>query len=238
MRAEKYGGDFPARAIHRIPVGHAHQPLAARRGRDLLRLGYRLMPARYALLLKVKPSAVIGFGGYPTLPPIIAARTLRIPTAIHEQNAVMGRANRLLVALRRPHRAVFHADQAARSRGAGQGEADRHPGARRGAEVSRRALYRARCLLPPAAARVRRQPRRALLFRGAATGASAPARRDARAAHGGAAGPRGGFGGAARGLRATPGSPRISRPSSAICRSGSPRRSSSSPAPAPPPWPS
>jgi UDP-N-acetylglucosamine--N-acetylmuramyl-(pentapeptide) pyrophosphoryl-undecaprenol N-acetylglucosamine transferase len=39
---------------------------------------------------------VIGFGGYPTLPPIIAARTLRIPTAIHEQNAVMGRANRLL----------------------------------------------------------------------------------------------------------------------------------------------
>ena len=48
------------------------------------------------MLLRLKPAAVVGFGGYPTLPPIIAARTLGIPTAIQEQNAVMGRANRLL----------------------------------------------------------------------------------------------------------------------------------------------
>ena len=48
------------------------------------------------MLVRLRPKAVIGFGGYPTLPPIIAASTLRIPTAIHEQNAVMGRANRLL----------------------------------------------------------------------------------------------------------------------------------------------
>jgi len=48
------------------------------------------------LLKRIEPRAVIGFGGYPTLPPIIAASTLKIPTAIHEQNAVMGRANRLL----------------------------------------------------------------------------------------------------------------------------------------------
>jgi UDP-N-acetylglucosamine--N-acetylmuramyl-(pentapeptide) pyrophosphoryl-undecaprenol N-acetylglucosamine transferase len=44
----------------------------------------------------VQPLVVIGFGGYPTLPPIMAARSLGIPTMIHEQNAVMGRANRLL----------------------------------------------------------------------------------------------------------------------------------------------
>ena len=48
------------------------------------------------MMRAVDPLAVIGFGGYPTLPPIIAARTLKVPTAIHEQNAVMGRANRLL----------------------------------------------------------------------------------------------------------------------------------------------
>jgi UDP-N-acetylglucosamine--N-acetylmuramyl-(pentapeptide) pyrophosphoryl-undecaprenol N-acetylglucosamine transferase len=39
---------------------------------------------------------VVGFGGYPTIPPVLAAALRKIPTLIHEQNAVMGRANRLL----------------------------------------------------------------------------------------------------------------------------------------------
>jgi UDP-N-acetylglucosamine--N-acetylmuramyl-(pentapeptide) pyrophosphoryl-undecaprenol N-acetylglucosamine transferase len=43
-----------------------------------------------------RPSAVIGFGGYPALPALLAARGDRIPTLIHEQNAVLGRVNRLV----------------------------------------------------------------------------------------------------------------------------------------------
>ena len=43
-----------------------------------------------------EPSAVIGFGGYPALPALLAATSSRIPTVIHEQNAVLGRVNRLL----------------------------------------------------------------------------------------------------------------------------------------------
>ena len=39
---------------------------------------------------------VIGFGGYPSLPALLAARALKIPTIIHEQNAVFGRTNRFL----------------------------------------------------------------------------------------------------------------------------------------------
>jgi UDP-N-acetylglucosamine--N-acetylmuramyl-(pentapeptide) pyrophosphoryl-undecaprenol N-acetylglucosamine transferase len=39
---------------------------------------------------------VVGFGGYPTIPPLLAATMRGIPTLIHEQNAVMGRANRML----------------------------------------------------------------------------------------------------------------------------------------------
>ena len=39
---------------------------------------------------------MIGFGGYPTLPPLMAARLLRVPTLIHDSNAVLGRANRFL----------------------------------------------------------------------------------------------------------------------------------------------
>jgi UDP-N-acetylglucosamine--N-acetylmuramyl-(pentapeptide) pyrophosphoryl-undecaprenol N-acetylglucosamine transferase len=43
-----------------------------------------------------RPSAVIGFGGYPALPALLAARREGIPTLVHEQNAVLGRVNRLM----------------------------------------------------------------------------------------------------------------------------------------------
>ncbi len=45
----------------------------------------------------MKPSVAVGFGGYPSVPPILAAQWGRIRTVIHEQNAVTGRANRLLM---------------------------------------------------------------------------------------------------------------------------------------------
>ena len=50
----------------------------------------------FGILGRVKPSVVIGFGGYPTLPPLAAALLRRIPTCVHEQNAVLGRVNRLV----------------------------------------------------------------------------------------------------------------------------------------------
>src|SRR3546814_10548382 len=42
------------------------------------------------------PSVVVGFGGYPVLPAMLAARKMGIATVIHEQNSVLGRVNRLL----------------------------------------------------------------------------------------------------------------------------------------------
>ena len=44
----------------------------------------------------VQPTAVIGFGGYPALPALLGAQGMDIPTIVHEQNAVLGRVNRLL----------------------------------------------------------------------------------------------------------------------------------------------
>jgi UDP-N-acetylglucosamine--N-acetylmuramyl-(pentapeptide) pyrophosphoryl-undecaprenol N-acetylglucosamine transferase len=95
IRAEKYGVEFPARAIHRIPSATltSRNPVEVIKTFSQLGLGFA---GALGLLRQIKPRAVIGFGGYPTLPPLFAARALRIPTAIHEQNAVMGRANRLL----------------------------------------------------------------------------------------------------------------------------------------------
>lgn len=43
-----------------------------------------------------QPSAVVGFGGYPALPAVLGAHSMGIPTVIHEQNAVLGRVNRLM----------------------------------------------------------------------------------------------------------------------------------------------
>ncbi|MFL6752313.1 MAG: undecaprenyldiphospho-muramoylpentapeptide beta-N-acetylglucosaminyltransferase [Sphingomicrobium sp.] len=45
-----------------------------------------------------RPDAVVGFGGYPAFPSLLAASAMRVPTVLHEQNAVLGRVNRLLAA--------------------------------------------------------------------------------------------------------------------------------------------
>lgn len=50
----------------------------------------------FAILQRVKPAALIGFGGYPTLPPVAAAILRGVPACVHEQNAVLGRVNRLV----------------------------------------------------------------------------------------------------------------------------------------------
>jgi UDP-N-acetylglucosamine--N-acetylmuramyl-(pentapeptide) pyrophosphoryl-undecaprenol N-acetylglucosamine transferase len=94
-RAERYGGKFPAQAIHIIPseTVRSRNPISLARSGAVL--GFGLLRA-YSVLRRVKPAAVVGFGGYPTLPPVAAAVVRRIPTVIHEQNAVMGRANRQL----------------------------------------------------------------------------------------------------------------------------------------------
>ena len=58
-------------------------------------LGYGMLVAAN-LVRRLKPAAVVGFGGYPTLPPLLAARLLGVPGIIHDANAVLGRANRFL----------------------------------------------------------------------------------------------------------------------------------------------
>ena len=48
------------------------------------------------LLRRIRPAAAVGFGGYPSVPPLVASGRLGIPSVLHEQNAVLGRANRML----------------------------------------------------------------------------------------------------------------------------------------------
>ena len=94
-RAERFAGKFPADEIHVIPsatIG-SKNPIAL--AKSLLTLWRGMRMAR-KLFTRLKPKAVIGFGGYPTVPPLLAATGMKIPSLIHEQNAVMGRANKLM----------------------------------------------------------------------------------------------------------------------------------------------
>jgi UDP-N-acetylglucosamine--N-acetylmuramyl-(pentapeptide) pyrophosphoryl-undecaprenol N-acetylglucosamine transferase len=93
-RGTNYQGALAEIETHRLPVTTLAGSIAQR-----LRGGFDLalstMRAR-SLLRRLRPAAVVGFGGYPSLPAMFAAAQLGIPTALHEQNAVLGRANRLL----------------------------------------------------------------------------------------------------------------------------------------------
>ena len=94
-RALKYSADFPASAIHSVPSATTTGGSVFGKIKAALMIGRGVLAAR-ALLRQIQPGCVVGFGGYPTGPPLLAAQQLKIPTLLHEQNAVAGRANRLL----------------------------------------------------------------------------------------------------------------------------------------------
>ncbi len=96
-RAERYAGKFPASDIHTVASATlgSRNPFALARTLWTIWTGVRQSSL---LIEKVKPSAIVGFGGYPTLPPLYAATRRGVPSMLHEQNAVMGRANKALAA--------------------------------------------------------------------------------------------------------------------------------------------
>ncbi len=96
-RALKYGGEFPAQAIHQVSAATPTGGSVFAKAQAALTLGWGTLEA-IKLLRKLNPRALVAFGGYPTVPPALAASFLGVPLVLHEQNAVMGRANRFLAA--------------------------------------------------------------------------------------------------------------------------------------------
>ena len=81
-------------AAHVIPVGRfGKNPLKWFGGFSAMMEGRRMSRRLFG---SFRPSAVVGFGGYPSLPALMAATSAKIPTVVHEQNAVLGRVNRFL----------------------------------------------------------------------------------------------------------------------------------------------
>ncbi len=92
-RGEQYAHAFPAEerlaldaATGRGPIGMAKAGVAILKG---------VLQAR-AALNRLDAAVVVGFGGYPSAPALLAALSQRRPTLLHEQNAVLGRTNRWL----------------------------------------------------------------------------------------------------------------------------------------------
>ena len=77
---------LPAGRLGGGPIGWMKAAMAVLKGRRQAKSLYR----------EFRPDAVVGFGGYPAFPALLAASAARIPTILHEQNAVLGRVNRLL----------------------------------------------------------------------------------------------------------------------------------------------
>ena len=82
---------------HVLPAGRLEgaNPLGWIKGVRAIMEGRRMA---LRLFESFQPSAVVGFGGYPALPALLAATSAKIPSIVHEQNAVLGRVNRFLAA--------------------------------------------------------------------------------------------------------------------------------------------
>ncbi len=93
-RGAKYPGLFKDVPVHILPAGRlGGGPIGLLKALRSVLKGRRHARSLYR---DHRPDAVVGFGGYPAFPALLAANSENVPTALHEQNAVLGRVNRWL----------------------------------------------------------------------------------------------------------------------------------------------
>jgi UDP-N-acetylglucosamine--N-acetylmuramyl-(pentapeptide) pyrophosphoryl-undecaprenol N-acetylglucosamine transferase len=94
-RVRDYGKNFPATQTHIVPSASLSLSKPLKVPGNVFTLMQGVAMAK-RLFRQYRPAVVTGFGGYPSLPPLWAATAMHIPSIVHEQNAVLGRANNLL----------------------------------------------------------------------------------------------------------------------------------------------
>ncbi len=93
-RGEKYKDAFGGIPVHVIPAGTLGAGIGGK-ATGIARLFAGIFRS-FGLVKSLKPAAVVGFGGYPSFPAVFAAQWLKVPTIVHEQNAIPGLANKML----------------------------------------------------------------------------------------------------------------------------------------------
>jgi UDP-N-acetylglucosamine--N-acetylmuramyl-(pentapeptide) pyrophosphoryl-undecaprenol N-acetylglucosamine transferase len=96
-RGRGFGDRLPAIEVFRITAAGLAGGSLLRRAQGIAQLLRGYLQAR-RLVIRLRPALVVGFGGYASVPTVYAAQRAGLPTLLHEQNAVLGRANRLLAA--------------------------------------------------------------------------------------------------------------------------------------------
>ena len=96
-RGKTHAGRIPAEAVIEVEAASIspRRPIKAFKG--ALKLAQGTVQAK-SFIKAFNPDAVVGFGGYPAFPAMRAAQSLGLPTVLHEQNAVLGRVNRVFAA--------------------------------------------------------------------------------------------------------------------------------------------
>ncbi len=118
-RGEKFEKMFKDVPFHVVKSGTAGAGIIGK-VKGAINLVMGLIQAKI-LVKKLKPDLVIGFGGYPSFPGVYAAQKTGIPTILHEQNAIIGKANSMLaaradrIALSLPHSSGLDNDEKLRS---------------------------------------------------------------------------------------------------------------------------
>lgn len=93
-RGMKYAGMFEGIETHTLNSGTAGAGFKGKI-KGALGLASGILQAT-KLLRRLRPDVVVGFGGYPSVPAVMMAQAMRIPTILHEQNAILGKANAFL----------------------------------------------------------------------------------------------------------------------------------------------
>lgn len=95
-RGQGFGNRLPEVCVHHVAAGGVAGKGLVSKFRNIGRLALGYLQCR-KLIKRLDPAVTIGFGGYPSVPPLLAAQRRKGCTVLHEQNAVAGRANRFLM---------------------------------------------------------------------------------------------------------------------------------------------
>ena len=99
LMTDRRGAAVPAALssieIHRVRAGGVASGSTVKRMAGAASLLCGMLEAR-RIVRRIRPDAVVGFGGYASLPAMMAASSVGVPAMLHEQNAVLGRANRMV----------------------------------------------------------------------------------------------------------------------------------------------
>lgn len=95
-RGQGFGNRLPEVAVHHVASGGVAGKGIVPKLKNIARLTMGYFQCR-GLIKRIDPVVTVGFGGYPSVPPLLAAQQRESRTVLHEQNAVAGRANRFLM---------------------------------------------------------------------------------------------------------------------------------------------